>query len=303
MKKRYVYYNQKTGQILEIRSQRKRGRSYYIECDNSKVVDFIAGKKGINEFIVVKLWGKNEYDIFPKDNIIRLRQKSTKPIKIPYKKDSITDLTLVYYPDNVLEVSLDLTNIAPVFQSDFQKDVKFEKGTEIRIIVREKDSGNLLKEFIIDAQDLLESGQIFLELYDHIYPNNVEFFTYDLFSSFSWYKGDKKLLSPVKENLKFEINKADTKERSDSFTYHLIMKKDENKIKIINNITNLKICRINSPITFYLVDKYNLNILYKKFVITKNMFKRKQFYIEFNENLEDKIILYNHKYISVLMKG
>jgi len=303
MKKRYVYFNKKTGQILEIRSNRKQGRAFYIECDNEDVVGFITGEKGINNYLILKKWGNDSYEILPKDNIIHLIQTSAQPVKMPYKSNVLSDLTLVYYPDNILEATLDLTNIAPIFQSNFQSEVKFEKGTEIRIIIKEKDSGNLLKEFIINAQKLLDSGQIFLELDKHIHPDNVEFFTYDLFEKISWYKGKVKLISPVKENIKFDIHKADNKKRSDGFSYHLIMEKNEKGLKIINNIDNFKLVRFNKEVNFFVVDKYDPNILFEKFSIKKEDLKHKTILIPLKYNIKGKTILYNHKYISVLLKG
>ncbi len=302
MKKRYVYFNKKTGQILEIRSTKKQGRAFYIECNNNEVVDFITGKKGINSYLVVKRWGNDYYEILARDNTIHLTQKSIKPIKIPYKPNALSDLILVYYPDNILEITLDLTNISPIFQSDFKSEVQFEKGTEIRIIVKEKDSGNLLKEFIINAQELLDSGQIFLELYKHINPNNVEFFTYDLFESFSWSKGKVRLTSPIKENIKFDIHKSDNKPRSDDFSYHLIIEANNKELKVINNIDNFKLVRFNKQIIFFVVDKYDPNILFEKFSITEKILKDKNAIIPLKYDIKGKTLLYNHKYISVLLK-
>jgi len=301
-KQSYVYYNKQTGQLGDITKDKLDNDNPYIKKYHSEVQEFVTGEKGSNSYLIVYSWDTETLDILPKDNIIRLRQTSTQPVKIPYKTDVNSDLTLVYYSDNVLELSLDLTHIAPIFQSDFQSEVSFEKGTEIRIIAKEKDSGDLLKEFIIDAQDLLESGQIFLELYKHIYSDNVEFLTYDIFKSFSWHKGKVKLISPVKENIKFDIHRADTVERSDDITYHLIMTKTDKGIKVTSNIDNYKLVRFNKEIEFFVVDKYDPNILYEKFSLTEKDLKNETMLIPLKYDIKGKTILYNHKYISVLLK-
>ncbi len=173
MKKRYVYYNKKTGIITDILVKRKRGRAVYIECDVEEVIGFLDGSVGTNSYVVAHDKITDKHILIEKNNIIRFRKISKTLTKIPYKKNAETDLRLIYYPDNVLEVTLDPSRIAPLYKTNFKDEVKFERGTEIRISIKEKDSGNLLKELVIVAQDLLDSPQLFFELYDHIYSDNV----------------------------------------------------------------------------------------------------------------------------------
>lgn len=302
MKIKYVYYNKKTGQINEILSKRKPGRAPYIEVEFQYVKGLITGEMGMNQWIVAYDGPAKKHVLMEKNNVIKFRKATKDPIKIPYKKNAISDLTLVYYSDNVLEVSLDVTRIAPLYQTNFKDEVRFERGTEIRIIIREKDSGNLLKEFVIEAQDLLDSVQLFFELFDHIYPDNVEFFTYDIFGSCSWSKGTIKLMSPVKERIKFQIHKADLKERSKDFSYHLIMKPTEKGVRIQNNIESLKTIRFYDDIEFYIVDVHDPNILYEKFSLTEKDLLSSTVMLDLKTNLKGKTLLYNHKFISVLIK-
>ncbi len=175
MKTRYVYYDKVTGQIKEILSNKKGGRSYYIECDNKEVVGFIDGTKGINQWIVAYNRDLKKNTLVEKNNIIMLRAPDPNLCKIPYRKDAESDLKLTYYPDNVLEITLDVSRIAPLYQTNFRDEVKFERGTEIRIIAKEKGSGKLVKEIIVEAQDLLDAVQIFFEL-PSVSQNNIEFF-------------------------------------------------------------------------------------------------------------------------------
>ena len=302
MKKRYVYYDVNTGQIKDILSTRKPGRAQYIECTNKDVVGFITGEVSINDWIVAYDRELEEHVLIEKNNIIKLRKPSNKLSKIPYKKTIERDLILVYYPDNVLEVSLDVSRIAPLYQTNFKDDVKFERGTEIRITLKEKDSGNLLKEVVIDAQELLDAGQLLFDLYDHIYPDNVEFFTYKMFESSAWYKGAIKLMSPIKDRIKFDIHKADTKPTSKDFTYHLIMIPTKTGLRIQNNIESLKLIRFYDQIEFFVVDRHDPNILYDKFALTKEDLSNEAVMLQLDVDVKGKSILYNHKYISVLLK-
>lgn len=297
---RYVYYDKKTGFITHILPTRRRGRSPYIECDIDEVIGFLDGSVGLLEYVVAFDRDLKKHILIKKDNIIRLRQPSKELIKIPYKKNADSDLRIVYYSDNVLEVSLDMSRIAPLYQTNFRDEVVFEKGTEIRITLKEKDSGNLLKEFIINAQDLLDSVQMFFELYDHIYSDNVEFFTYKMFESYSWSKGTVKLISPMKDRIKFEIHKADNRRRSKDFDYHLIMKATKKGIKITNNIESLRTIRFHEAIAFFIVDKHDPNILYEKFSLNRDDLETSDILLDLNTDITDKAILYNHKYISVL---
>jgi len=297
---RYVYYDKKTGFITDILKTRKRGRAAYISCDVDEVIGFLSGQIGMTEYVVAFNTVKEEHELIKKDNVILFREQSKELYKIPYKKDVETDLRLVYYTDNVLEVTLDMSRISPLYQTNFKDDVVFENGTEIRLVLKEKDSGNLLKEFVIDAQDLLESVQLYFELYDHIYPDNVEFFTYKMFNSYSWCREKLRLTSPMKERLKFEIHKADSKRRSESFDYHLIIKPTKKGIKIKNNITSLKLIRFHKAVEFFIVDKHDPNILYEKFFLDKDDFESKIIDISLDTDITDKTILYNQKYISAL---
>ena len=87
-------------------------------------------------------------------------------------------------------------------------------------------------------------------------------------------------------------------------TYHLEIMKDEEGFYIQNNINNINFVRIFSDIIFYLVDKYDLHILYEKFILSKESLLLNPKIIRLNletKSLNDKAILYNHKYISVLL--
>jgi len=303
MKTRYVYYDKKTGSITNILSKKKSGRAHYIECPVDEVIGFLDGSKGINQYVVAFNTELEKHFLVEKNNIIVFRKQSKTPYKIPYRKNVETDLRLVYYTDNVLEATLDMSRISPLYQTNFRDEVYFERGTEIRIIIKEKDTGKLLKELIINAQELLDAGQMFFELYDHITSDNVEFFTYRLFESYSWCKGKTKLISPMKERIKFEIHKADHKIRSKDFSYHLIVTPTHTGIKIKNNIENLKLIRFTKDIEFFVVDRYDPNILYDKFYLDKEDLESKKILVNLKTSIEGKTILYNHKYISVLLEG
>jgi len=300
MKKKFIYYDKETGAIKEILGKRKRGRAPYLEIDFEYVRGFITGEMGINQWVIAYSTVSKKYVLMEKDNVVKFRKVPTTPMKIPYKANAISDLTLVYYSDNVLEVSIDMSRISPLYQTNFKDEVSFERGTEVRLILREKDSGNLLKEFVIEAQDLLDSVQIFFELYDHIYPDNVEFFTYKMFGSYSWSIGKVKLMSPMKDRIKFHIHRADSKIRSKNFTYHLVMTPTKRGLKIINNIENLKMIRFYDDIEFYLVDKHDPNILYEKFSLNEEELQESVIMLNLKTDAKGKSILYNHKYISVL---
>jgi len=300
MKTRYVYYDKVTGQIKEILSNKKRGRSYYIECDNDEVVGFIDGTKGINQWIVAYNRELKKNTLVEKNNIIMLRAPDPNLCKILYKKDAVSDLRLTYYSDNTLEVALDVSRIAPLYQTNFRDEVTFERGTEIRIIVKEKSSKKLVKELIIEAKDLLDAVQLFFEL-PPVNQNNIEFFTYKLFENYSWSRGTVKLISPMKERIKFDIHKADHKPKSKDFSYHLVMTPTNKGIKIKNNIGSLKLIRFDKKIEFFVVDRHDPNILHDQFFLDRGDLINKNISVKLKENMEGKTIIYNHKYISVLL--
>jgi len=300
---RYVYFDKKRGFITDILDVRKRGRAKYVVCDVNEVIGFLSGEWGMTDYIVAFDNKIKDHRIFKKDNIIRLRKPSKDLIKIPYKKHEESVIRLVYYSDNVLEVSIDMEQISPLYQTNFRDEVRFEKGTELRIVLREKDSGNLLKELVIDAQDLANSVQMFFELYDHIYQDNVEFFTYGLFESYSWSKGVVKLTSPIKDRIKFEIHKADFKRRTKDFEYHLVIEPTETGIRIKNNIESAKLIRMHQDIVFFVVDRHDPNILYEKFFVSEEDIESSTILISLDTDVSEKAILYNNKYISVLKEG
>jgi len=301
MKKRYVYYDKKTGFITDILSSKKQGRSPYIECDNSEVQDIIMGVKGVNQYVIAHNRETDECNLMEKNNVMRFRNTGKDLYKIPYRKNAETDLKLIYYTDNVLEATLDMSRISPLYQTNFREEVRFERGTDIRILVKEKGSGNLLKEIIIDAQKLLDSGQLFFEFYES--SSYIEFFTYKMFESYSWCKEAVRLTSPVKEKIKFDVHKADSKVRSKGFSYHLEMKPTSTGIKIKNNVKSLKLIRFYNEIEFFVVDKHDPNILHDKFSLNKEDMKSKNILVKLKTDVKGKSILYNHKYISVLLEG
>jgi len=190
-----------------------------------------------------------------------------------------------------------------MYATDLHNEVKFEEGTELRIYIKDKKGKVLLKTLVIDAQRLLENGQLFYELKNEIDPTDISFYTNRVFNNYMWRRGDKRYISPIRRRLRFEIQKADLKRRSPKFDYHLIMKSSDNGIEIQNNVDNLKLMKIFYDIEFYVVGKYDPTILHGKFTLKPEDFKKKKISIIMDEGLEGKTILYNHAYISVLVEG
>jgi hypothetical protein len=304
MKTRYVYFDKVTGVIKEILSNRKKGRGLYIECDNDVVAPIVMGQKGLHEVVVAYDREQDKHLLLEKDNVIRLRYYGDKLYKIPRRVIADYDLRLdLYAGGDVLEVSVDPSRMSHLYSTNFRDGVVFEKGTEVRIFVKNKAGDKLLKTVVIDAQKLLDNVQMFFELGDGIDDNDVSFYTHRVFDNYMWRKGTAKFLSPVKERIRFEIQKADLKRRRDDFEYHLIIREDDNGIKIENNIENPKLVKIFDEIDFYIVDKYDPAILYDKFTLQHSNFRDKEIFVKSSESLKDKGILYNHKHISILLEG
>lgn len=298
MKTRYVYYNKETGFIEEILSKRKRGRSPYVECDNSEVEGFIMGTKSINTYVIAYNKDTDKHVLIERNNVVAFRKQSKELYKIPYRKNYQSDITLVYYEDDVMEISLDMSRISPLFNTNFGEQVKFELGTEIRIVVKEKGTDELVQQIIIDAQKLLEEGQMFFEMKN----KNIELYTYKLFNSYSWFKGTKRYTSPIKRKTNFNIYRADTKISSNNYSYHIVVKPTESGATIENNIENLKLIRFNEKLDFFIVDRHDPNILYEKFYLSEQDLKRKNILIDLETDLKGKSILYDNKFISVFLK-
>ena len=237
-----------------------------------------------------------------RNNIIRFRDVPKELYKIPMRSNIESDLTIAYYEDNVVEVTLDISRISPIAQTQFGKEILFERGTEFRIIMKSKDDNEVLRELIIDAQKLLEDGTMLFDV-----PNTgkegPEFYTHRILENYSWYRGFLKLMSPIKDKIKFHIHKADHVKRNDTFSYHLIGKRSENGIDFKNNIDNLALIKYRDPIDFFVVDKHDPNILYQKFALTDEHFNQENFRVDLNFPADGKTLLYNHKYISVLLEG
>lgn len=303
MKPRYIYFNKKTGDITDILSKRKRGRALYVITDNATVFPILAGTKGILDFVVAYSHDQEKYVLLERDNIIKLRYYGKELYKIPNREIQDYDLRIdLFVGGNALEVSLDPSRISTMYSTDFRQDVCFEKGTELRIYIKDKDGKILLKTITIDAQKLLENGQLFFEL-KNIDPFNVSFYTDRVFDNYMWSHGKAKFLSPMRDMLRFEIQKADLKIRSPKFEYHLYIKKGVDGIEIRNNIENVKLLKIFGDVEFFIVDRYDPAILYEKFVLQPESFKLKMLYVKTKEDMKGKTILYNHKYISVLIEG
>jgi len=302
-KKCYVYYDKKSGRITEILKKRNPGRAVYIECDISDVIGFLDNSWNLNEYVVAYKKDEDKTVIMKKENIVRLRQESAKLYKIPNRKKE-TELILTYYPDNILEVRFDMSLISPLYTTDFKEEIEFEKGTEIRLFINDKKSGEVYKEILFEAQELLEKGFMFFRLPDECYSKNISFYTYKLLNSYSWSVGKYKIKSPMKDNIKYDIHKADIK-RKDNFDYSLIFTPIKNSLSVKNNIEDLELSRVHNHLEFFITDYYDPHVLHGKFNITEEMLQDKEFQILFDDkidNFENKAILYNHKYISVLLE-
>jgi len=297
MKTRYVYYNKETGFIEEILSKRKKGRAPYIECDHSEVEGFIMGTKSINRYVIAYNKAIDKNILIERNNVVVFRKQSKELYKIPYKKNTQSDITLVCYEDGVMEISLDMSGISPLFNTNFGEQVKFERGTEIRIVVKETDE--FVEEIVIDAQKLLEEGQMFFKMKNE----NIEFYTYKLFNSYSWFKGTKRYTSPVKRKSNFNIYRADMKILSTNYSYHLIMKPTQSGVIVENNIENLTLIKFNEKLNFFIVDRHDPNILYEKFSLSEKDLKRKNILVDLETEVKGKSIMYDNKYVSVFLEG
>ena len=303
MKKRcYVYYDKNSGYITSIVKKKRPGRGYFIECDINDVIGFLENTVNIQDYVVAYKKDEDKTIMMKKENIVRLRQESQKLFKIPNRRTD-SELVLVYYPDNILEIRLNMELISPLYMTDFRNEIKFEKGTELRIFVNNKISGDVYGEFLIDAQELLERGVMFFRLPDECFPKNVSFYTYKLLNSYSWSVGKNKMKSPFNDNIKFDIHKADL-ERKKDFQYHLVFVPNGKYFVVYNYIKDLQLARVHGYLQFFITDRYDPHILHNKFIITEEMLKLSKFNIVFEESMDmkDKTILYNHKYISVLLE-
>lgn len=303
MKKyRHVYYNKYTGEILEIVKDKKKTSNPFIKCEIDEVMPLLEGHQGTNEYIIAFDKDKKKHALFEKDNIIKLRNLGNKLYKIPQKDQSDYDLKITAYPSsNILEITLDASRLSRLCSTNLQDSVKFEEGTEIRLYLKDKSTKETLKTIVVNAQSLLDQVQVFYNVGD-IDLNKVYFYTERLFETYIWSKGTAKFFSPIKDKVQFDIHKADSIERRDDFVYHLIITEVEDGLQIENFIEDLKLVKIFDPIEFYLVDKYDNNVLYDKFCLSAEDLQKDLFLVGLKKKFCNKILLYNHKYISVLFK-
>lgn len=303
MRPRYVYFDKKTGNITDILRIRKRGRAKYVTTTDEVVGPIIAGEMSISELVVAYDTEQEDYVILNRDNVIKLRYYGKDLYKIPNRVIEDYDLRIdTFVEGNVIEVSLDPYRMSTMYSTDFRDEVCFEKGTELRLYVKNGAGDKLLQTIVIDAQQLLDNGQMFFELKDAD-QNDMSFYTNRVLDNYMWRRGIIKFLSPMKDQLKFEVQQADLRQRGEGFNYHLIISKAVGGLKIINNIDNIKLVKIFDDVEFFIVDKYDPSILYDKFVVKPQQFKAKEIFVEVDQPLKGKGILYNNKYISVLLKG
>jgi len=303
MKTRYIYFDKKTGVMTDILNKKKRGRAPYVTTDYDTIGPVIMGKKGWLDYVVAYDREQKKYILLERDNVIKLRYYGDGLYKIPKRTKEDYDLRIDVFSDgNAIEISLDPTRISTMYSTNFVKDVHFEKGTEIRIYIKDKNGEELFDTLIIDAQKLLENGVMFFELKETD-VNNLSFHTERVFDNYMWRKVDSKFLSPMRDNVKFEVQKAHLKRKSELFEYHLVLNKTDDGLIIKNNIDNLKLVKLFEDVEFYIVDKYDPMLLYEKFVLPPDAFNSKTIVVDIKQQLEGKTILYNHKYISVLIEG
>jgi hypothetical protein len=303
MKTRYVYFNKTTGVITGILHKRKPGRESYVKTTIDVVRPILSGEKGMLDFVVVYNRDEKKYILIERDNIIKLRYYSKSLYKIPNRNIRDYDLKIEVFNDGtILEVTLDPSRISTMYSTSMVDDVKFEKGTEIRLYIKSKDGKTLLKTIIIDAQKLLENRQLFYDI-SEINTKDMSFYTDRVFDNYMWVKSKVIFASPMKDMVKFEVQKADLKPRSDKFEYHLKIKEIDGALHIKNNIQDIRFVKILSDIEFFVVDKYDPTILYKKFTLSIEDLKSPTIVFDIKENMTGKTILYNHSYISVLMEG
>jgi hypothetical protein len=300
-KKRYLYFDKITGQVMGIVSDKVKRNNNFIECDNEDVVDYIIGKKSLNDVIVAYNRNDKKYKLLKRDNVIKLRYYGDKKFKIPNRKLVDYDLRLISYPDNILEVTINPERMSSLYATNFKNDVVFERGTEIRIYVMDKEGREIFKTIVIDAQKLLDNFQMFFNI--SVDRKNMSFYTQRVFDKYCWYTGKTKFISPFKDKVKFEVQKADTSRKRDDYEYHLIVKPEDKKLKIKNNIVDPELLKIDSKVTFYIVDKNNLELLHDKFYIFHDDLKQKEIEINLKNSFDNMSILYNQKYISVLIEG
>jgi len=302
MKPRYVYFDKTTGLITAILNKRKRGRAPYVISDQETVGPIVAGTKGMMDLIVAYDRKQKQHVLIERDNIIRLRYYNDTLYKIPKRNIEDYDLIIESYKDgNVIEISLDPSRISGMYLTNMRDEVKFEEGSEIRIYVKSKDGEILLKTIVIDAQKLLENGQLFYDM-KNIDMDDMSFYTERVFDNYMWVESKAMFSSPLKDMVKFEIQKADLKQRSDRFEYHLRVKEKDGKLQIKNNIKDIRLVKIFCNVEFFIVDRYDPTILYTKFVLTPEDFETPSIVLDIQEDMNGKTILYNHKYISVLLE-
>lgn len=303
MNTRYVYFD-KDGVITDILKVRKQGRAKYVIAPLDDVLPLLSGKRGMFDFVVSYDYDKEKYVLLERDNIIKLRYYGEKLYKIPNRIIDDYDLRIDFFTEeNIIEVSIDPSRMSTMYATDLTEEVKFEEGTDIRIYIKNKNGDELFQTIIIDAQKLLEKGQLLFKVDKKIEQNNVSFYTERYFENYMWRKGSAKFLSPIKDQIRFEVQRADYKRKHGNFEYHLIVQKDPSGIKIINNIENIKLVKLFNEVEFYIVDRYDPSILYFKFVLSPKQLKSKEIIIKTDEDISNKRLLYNHKYISVLMEG
>jgi len=159
----YVYYDEWTGEIIQITNKPRTSDYPYIKTQDSNASKLMMGILSISKYQVAEL--VDGLKLLPKDNVVRIREAENILSKIrKVKYDVESDINIIMYiNDYKMEVNFSQDTLYKMTGKRFNKNTSInpEKGeydTMELYVIRHNDPTFLIDTIEIDPLDLMTNG-------------------------------------------------------------------------------------------------------------------------------------------------
>lgn len=300
MNRHLVYYDRWTGSIQAISKQKQNIDHPFIEVDSVVVEPIIRGDVSESQYIVA--WDAMEYrmDFIKRDRTIRFRPPEKEQYLIPKSSSpSTSDIVFkVYTEEKTAEIIINIARFIPSYRSRyFRGDVKFEEGIYLEFLLL--DENGKQRQIRLDPSNTLE-GRAFFDLSDLTLGDNISVCTRRVVQKYCLVIDALRQYVPQDDELK-TFQKA---VRDQNLFCHLEISSSGESTLIKNNIIRVDELRLGSDLVLYVVDRQNYNRLFGKFVVQqKDLAERKDVTIPKSFDFSRKDVLYDNRYLSILIRG
>ena len=151
-KNKFVYYNNKTGEIIKISNKKEKSKYDMIEVDKQVVSEIVTGDKPLSKFRVEYNLEIKSFYLTEIDTDISLISVSNKFYQIPKTTKDNYDLKIIQNNKNrewIIQIDESLLDL---------KDVISFRNKKMRFSVTHKNDPNILyRKIIVNLDDLLKN--------------------------------------------------------------------------------------------------------------------------------------------------